>query len=109
MERNENGLFVNRRTVGMGSPSAPFMPGDDSARISRDTEREGCGRDNGMTSPTPREGCKMGECGCNFGNNRQLAMVYAPMQCFRMLYDHPTALMRGTLFEELDKPFEEGM
>ena len=61
MERNENGLFVNRRTVGMGSSSAPFMPGDDSARISFGTEREGCGRDNGMTSPTPRDGGKMGE------------------------------------------------
>ena len=40
---------------------------------------------------------------------RQLAMVYSPMQCWRMLYAHDDALMRGTLFEELYKPLEEDM
>ena len=38
---------------------------------------------------------------------RQLAMVYSPHQCWRMLYPHDKALMRGTLFEELDKPLED--
>ena len=33
-----------------------------------------------------------------------LAMVYAPCQMFRGLYDPDTALSRGTLFTELDLP-----
>ena len=33
-----------------------------------------------------------------------LAMVYAPCQAFRALYDTDTALNRGTLFTELDLP-----
>ena len=33
-----------------------------------------------------------------------LAMVYAPCQTFRGLYDPDTALSRGTLFTELDLP-----
>ena len=36
----------------------------------------------------------------------QLAMVYSPLQCWRMLYSPEKALMRGTMFEELDKPLE---
>ena len=35
-----------------------------------------------------------------------LAMVYAPCQGFRDLYDPETALERGTLFSELDLPLE---
>ena len=35
-----------------------------------------------------------------------LAAVYAPVQLFRELYDHEKALSCGTLFRELDKPFE---
>lgn len=35
-----------------------------------------------------------------------LAMVYAPCQGFHDLYDPETALMRGTLFSELDLPLE---
>lgn len=34
------------------------------------------------------------------------AMVYAPVQVFRSLYDPRTALCRGTLFGELDLPLE---
>lgn len=36
-----------------------------------------------------------------------LSMVYAPVQAFRALYDPKTALARGTLFSELDLPFEK--
>ena len=36
-----------------------------------------------------------------------LAMVYAPCQSFRALYDPATALSRGTLFSELDLPLGE--
>lgn len=34
-----------------------------------------------------------------------LASVYAPTQVFRNLYDIDEALMRGTVFKELDLPF----
>lgn len=37
---------------------------------------------------------------------RPLAMVYSPRQCFSALYDEDTALSRGTLFSELDLPFD---
>lgn len=39
---------------------------------------------------------------------RQLAMVYSPYQCWRMLYSEEDALAHGTLFEELYKPLEDG-
>ena len=35
-----------------------------------------------------------------------LAMVYSPYQCFRNTYAPDIALDRGTLFSELDLPFE---
>ena len=47
----------------------------------------------------------------NFRNSnspRQLAMVYSPYQCWRMLYNEDDALKHGTLFEELYKPLEDG-
>ncbi len=34
-----------------------------------------------------------------------LAMVYAPMQKWRQAYSPDEALVRGTMFAELDKPF----
>lgn len=34
-----------------------------------------------------------------------LAMMYPPIQKFRLLYDSSAALSRGTIFRELDKPF----
>ena len=37
-----------------------------------------------------------------------LGMTYAPMQVFRKLYDPQQALCRGTLFCELDLPFQGG-
>lgn len=33
-----------------------------------------------------------------------LAMVYSPKQSWRMLYDADVALVKGTIFRELDKP-----
>jgi len=35
-----------------------------------------------------------------------LAMAYVPWQDWRQLYEPHKALQRGTLFEELDKPFK---
>lgn len=39
-----------------------------------------------------------------------LAMAYIPMQRWRDIYEPETAFERGTVFQELDKPFlcEEG-
>ena len=44
----------------------------------------------------------------NENSPRQLAMVYSPYQCWRMLYSETDALTHGTLFEELYKPLEDG-
>ncbi len=44
---------------------------------------------------------------CNGGQfDYALAMVYSNVQKFTYLYDCDTALSRGTVFAELDKPFE---
>ncbi len=101
MERNENGFSA----LFQGRGSSPERIGA-SENGNTATQREGCGN--------ARMGASQGGCGCNNAQGgcggmarRQLAMVYAPMQCFRMLYNHSDALMRGTLFEELDKPLEE--
>ena len=40
--------------------------------------------------------------------NHPLASVYSPIQIWRNLYDPDEALKRGTLFKELDLPFERG-
>ena len=34
-----------------------------------------------------------------------LAMVYSPIQEFRSIYDKENALIKGTIFSELDLPF----
>jgi hypothetical protein len=85
MERNENGF------------SALFRNEDgDGPRLNCRGER--------VETDAARSGCQDGLCG-----ERQLAMAYSPFQCFRMLYSPDRALMRGTMFEELDKPLMEGM
>ncbi|MBR2930230.1 MAG: spore coat associated protein CotJA [Clostridia bacterium] len=38
--------------------------------------------------------------------DRLLAYAYVPIEKWRMLYSPEQALLRGTLFEELDKPME---
>ena len=37
---------------------------------------------------------------------RPIGYAYVPIQAFRMIYPTDKALMRGTLFEELDLPVE---
>jgi len=39
------------------------------------------------------------------GSDKPLAMAYVPRQHFREVYECDKALMRGTIFCELDKPF----
>lgn len=38
-------------------------------------------------------------------NPTSIAMVFSPKQCFKNLYEPMKALSRGTLFADLDKPF----
>ena len=40
-----------------------------------------------------------------FPKETPVAMLYSPQQSFRNIYCEEDALMRGTIFEELDKPF----
>ena len=37
-----------------------------------------------------------------------IGMAYVPRQQWRDIYDNGKALMRGTIFAELDKPFKGG-
>lgn len=60
-------------------------------------------------------GCNnMSGSGCGNGNggwglkSYPLAMVYSPLQEFREVYEPDVALERGTMFAELDLPFEGG-
>lgn len=66
-----------------------------SGACGQDGGHEGCGACHG------HEGCGEGSWGLA---EYPLAMVYAPCQSFRALYDTATALSRGTLFTELDLP-----
>ena len=43
---------------------------------------------------------------CYGYNQRPLAMVYVRNQPWEKIYKPEVALMRGTLFNELDKPFK---
>ncbi len=38
-------------------------------------------------------------------NMKPIAMAYVPWQVWRNIYEPPKALMTGTIFAELDKPF----
>lgn len=58
------------------------------------------------------ERCETPSCNMNCDKRKSwglegypLAMVYAPDQCFKDVYDMDTALMQGTIFGELDLPF----
>ena len=86
-------------------PRVPISEGDhtrDLPPISRmEAVGGGCGCEQAPTC-VGHEGCGEGSWGlCE----HPLAMVYAPCQYYRALYDPATALNRGTLFTELDLPF----
>ena len=51
-------------------------------------------------------GCADGRCGGWGLEAHPLAMVYSPCQAWRDAYTPDVALERGTLFSELDLPFE---
>lgn len=67
-----------------------------------DSSHRNCRNDEGADG-----GCGVGVGG--FGlHSYPLAMVYSPLQEFREVYDADVALGRGTIFAELDLPFEGG-
>ena len=45
---------------------------------------------------------------CGVDKRKSLAMVYEVDQSFENLYRPEEALLRGTLFKELDMPFHKG-
>lgn len=59
--------------------------------------------DNPRTKETQNNGCKSTGWGLY---EYPLAMAYAPYQNWRNIYKEDTALQRGTIFSELDLPFE---
>jgi hypothetical protein len=92
MERNQNGYPVTRGN----SESNNRMGGIDP----RDSQmRDGCSQ-NGS-----RGKCEAMENLCL--DSLPVGYAYVPMQKFRMLYPADTALMYGTLFEELNMPVGE--
>ena len=135
MERNENGysnfLFGNRnRNVtqngngrcpgtgdiwrGDGNTNGNNIGGNTHDNMygnmsdmngNRDNMNSGMNGGMGCNNSSRNGGC-LGGASSNCAQ-RQLAMVYSPYQCWRMLYSPEDALNHGCLFEELDKPLEE--
>ena len=66
-------------------------------RAARNSEGQSCPSD-----------CSRGACGGWGLEAHPLAMVYSPCQAWRDAYPPDVALSRGTLFSELDLPFEGG-
>ena len=67
-------------------------------------------RDNAARNDSTRFPDK-GGCAMNTGwglTDHPLAMVYSPLQEFHKIYEPEIALERGTIFTELDLPFEGG-
>lgn len=60
----------------------------------------------GNTTTCERSRCGVGAFGSSWGlSGYPLASVYSPLQEFDNLYDCENALVRGTIFKELDLPF----
>lgn len=54
--------------------------------------------------PEPEENRHCGT-NCDLSDDCALAMAYVPMQKWRKIYSSEIGFCRGTIFEELDKPF----
>lgn len=86
-------------------------------QMSGQMRQNGCVRQNprhmpGMTGPSRNgDGSVLadGSCGENTGHDElkdmAVAMAYVPWQNWKSLYKPERGLQRGTIFEELDKPF----
>lgn len=78
---------------------------------------DNCGCRERTDSCGCRERTDNGGCGCRHGGDAgkntgwglygyPLAMVYSPIQCFGELYEPDDGLSHGTIFSQLDLPFE---
>ena len=63
-------------------------------------------QERGESAEMPQGGCGCTGCGGWGIEGNPLAMVYSPCQAWRDAYTPDVALTRGTLFSELDLPFE---
>ena len=89
---------------GVGRQDARDLPLSETGEMK---PRRRCdGSLSGENSEIIQNGCADGICGGNGLTNRSLAMVYSPCQAWRDAYAPDVALSRGTLFSELDLPFE---
>ena len=114
--------MYNERFRQPESPLSGMMrPGrcrcDTQARTTRDVptfdlagespSRRNCdGSPRGEQGNIAQNGCASGRCGGWGIEGHPLAMVYSPCQAWRDAYAPEVALERGTLFSELDLPFE---
>ena len=109
MERNENGFSgynFTRGNISGRSDGCPRNGGGCQGNTDGCPKNSGHWQGNGMQNGNMNGGNSWGtEAAPSF--SAQLAMVYSPCQSWRMLYTPDAALMRGTLFEELDKPLED--
>lgn len=106
MERNENGFSGYNFTRNNGGRNQRCPGTGEIWQGDNGNGMNGNMNGNGMIGGVTDNGDSLGGMGSGCAS-RQLAMVYSPHQCWRMLYSPEKALSRGTLFEELDKPLEE--
>lgn len=72
----------------------------------QDSRQDNCRQDNYQDDRNSSNGCQS-RCESNWGlSDHPLAMMYSPYQSWRNVYKNDTALERGTMFAELDLPFE---
>lgn len=64
-----------------------------------------CGCQNVRQYDLNNSGCRGNKSGCNLSGDCPLAMIYSPCQEFENLYEPNEALVRGSLFKDLDFPF----
>ena len=89
-------MDMDHKACGTPACAYPRMGGQSRMEMGNDSVGDGVGS----------SACRCAPCGeDSWGlNDYPLAMVYAPCQAFRNLYDTDTALTQGTLFSELYLP-----
>ena len=118
--RTENGCGCNRS----GSNNTRTENGCGCGRMRNHCakERNGCGCERtGNNCKRDENNSNRSDCDCNKGEdnscypckkdewkNSPVGMGYVPWQCFRMVNDMRDGFETGTIFKELDKPFEIG-
>ncbi len=98
-----------RVPIGRSCPTFAERSGESRSDIPKADDRIGnrlCdGSLPGNDTRDDMNGCGGGESGWGL-RSHPLAMVYSPLHEFREIYTPDVALDRGTMFAELDLPFE---